>query len=117
MQQPAATQAPAAAASTATEAPATTAITGTSAAGASTAEIKPVKIGVLIPLTGALSEFGVPFQNAAKLAQQDLATAGYKVDLVFGDSETSAIPAVERVLASWSKSKACRHWSVLPLAA
>ncbi len=58
-------------------------------------EIKPVKIGVMIPLTGALSEFGVNFQRAAELAKKHLAAAGYDIELVFGDTETSAIPAVE----------------------
>lgn len=58
-------------------------------------EIKPAKIGVMIPLTGALSEFGVNFQRAAELAQKHLAAAGYEIELVFGDTETSAIPAVE----------------------
>ncbi len=58
-------------------------------------EIQPVKIGVMIPLTGALSEFGPNFQKAAELAQKHLAEAGYEIELVFGDTETNAIPAVE----------------------
>ncbi len=58
-------------------------------------EVKPAKIGVMIPLTGALSEFGPNFQKAAELAKKHLAEAGYEIELVFGDTETNAIPAVE----------------------
>ncbi|HIC94280.1 MAG TPA: amino acid ABC transporter substrate-binding protein [Anaerolineae bacterium] len=54
-----------------------------------------VKIGVLVPLTGALSEFGANFRMAADLAAKHLAEAGFPVELVYADTETSAMPAVE----------------------
>lgn len=59
------------------------------------AEIMPVKLGVMVPLTGPLSEFGGNFQKAVELAQKELAAAGYQVELKIGDTETSAIPAVD----------------------
>ncbi len=54
----------------------------------------PVKIGVLIPLTGALSEFGPHTQRAAELAVKHFKEAGLPLEVVVGDDETSAIPAV-----------------------
>lgn len=53
-----------------------------------------VKVGALVPLSGALAEFGPNFRKAADLAVQDLKAAGLVMELVVGDSETSAIPAV-----------------------
>ncbi len=54
-----------------------------------------IKIGELHPFTGPLSEFGEPEHNAALLAAKQLDEAGYTIETVFGDTETSAIPAVE----------------------
>lgn len=58
-------------------------------------EAKPVKIGALVPLTGALSEFGQGFRLAGDLAAEQLAAAGFPVSIQYGDTETSAIPGVE----------------------
>ena len=55
----------------------------------------PVKLGVMIPLTGPLQQFGPYFQQATELAQAHLGEAGYEIELLFGDTETSAVPAVE----------------------
>ena len=52
------------------------------------------KIGTLIPLTGALAEFGPNFRKAADLAANHLKEAGLILQLVHADDETSAIPAV-----------------------
>lgn len=52
----------------------------------------PVKIGALVPLSGALAEFGPNFQRAADLAIKHFKEAGLPLELVLGDSETSAIP-------------------------
>lgn len=54
-----------------------------------------VKMGGLVPLTGALSEFGKGFRNAGDLAAKQLKEAGFPIVLKFGDTETSAIPGVE----------------------
>ena len=54
-----------------------------------------LKIGVLIPFTGPLAEFGETFKRAADLAALHLQGAGFPVELVYADTETSAIPAVE----------------------
>jgi ABC-type branched-subunit amino acid transport system substrate-binding protein len=54
-----------------------------------------VKIGAIIPLTGALSEFGQGFRKAGDLVVKQLAEAGFPIDLKYTDDETSAIPGVE----------------------
>lgn len=56
---------------------------------------KEVKIGAIIPLTGALSEFGQAFRKAGELATEHLAAAGFPIVIKFADDETSAIPGVE----------------------
>jgi ABC-type branched-subunit amino acid transport system substrate-binding protein len=53
-----------------------------------------IKIGTLIPLTGALAEFGPNFRKAADLAAEHLQEAGLTLQLLHTDDETSAIPAV-----------------------
>ncbi len=60
-----------------------------------TKEAKAVKIGALVPLTGALSEFGQGFRLAGDLAAEQLAEAGFPIAIKYGDTETSAIPGVE----------------------
>jgi len=54
-----------------------------------------VKIGALVPLTGALSEFGEGFRKAGDLAAKQFGQAGFPIQLKYGDTETSAIPGVE----------------------
>ena len=54
-----------------------------------------VKIGELHPFTGPLSEFGEPEHRSALLAARHLKEAGYTIATIFGDTETSAIPAVD----------------------
>jgi ABC-type branched-subunit amino acid transport system substrate-binding protein len=54
-----------------------------------------VKMGALLPLTGALSEFGGSFRNAGDLAVKHLEEAGVSLELVYGDTETSAMPGVD----------------------
>ncbi len=58
-------------------------------------EVSALKIGEVHPFTGALAEFGEPEHNSALLAAKHLEEAGYKIETVFGDTETDAIPAVE----------------------
>ena len=53
-----------------------------------------MRIGTLIPLTGALAEFGPNFRRAADLAAAHLHEVGIELQLIHADSETSAIPAV-----------------------
>jgi len=59
----------------------------------------PLKIGILVPYTGALSDFGEPFANAAKLAVKEINEAGgvlgNDVVLVTGDSATEPVKAQE----------------------
>ena len=58
-------------------------------------EVSALKVGEMHPFTGPLAEFGEPEHNAALLAAKHLKEAGYEIETVFGDTETSAIPAVE----------------------
>jgi ABC-type branched-subunit amino acid transport system substrate-binding protein len=54
-----------------------------------------VKMGALVPLTGALSEFGEGFRKAGDLAVAQLEEAGVAIDFVYADTETSAMPGVD----------------------
>lgn len=52
-----------------------------------------IKVGTLMPHTGPLKEFGPNCQNGVALAAKQMAAAGLLINLVYEDSETSAIPA------------------------
>jgi branched-chain amino acid transport system substrate-binding protein len=54
-----------------------------------------VKMGVLIPLTGPLAEFGDAFRKVGFLTAVQLGEAGMPTELINVDTETSAVPAVE----------------------
>jgi len=58
-------------------------------------EAKAVKIGALLPLTGGLAEYGKGFRLSGDLAAEQLAEAGFPIEIKYGDTETSAIPGVE----------------------
>ncbi len=64
------------------------------AGGAKEKKAPVVKLGGLVPLTGALSEFGAGFRKAGDLAVEQLNNAGLKVEIKYGNTETSAIPGV-----------------------
>lgn len=63
--------------------------------GCAKKEKPPVKIGCLLPLTGALAEFGAGFQKGAVMAEKQFEEAGFPIVLKYADTETSAIPGVE----------------------
>jgi ABC-type branched-subunit amino acid transport system substrate-binding protein len=52
-----------------------------------------MKVGTLLDHTGPLKEWGPHHQNAVELAAKQMASAGFKIELVHADSETAAIPA------------------------
>ncbi len=52
-----------------------------------------IKVGTLVAHTGPLKEFGPNIQNGAVLAAKQMAAAGFEIELIHEDSETSAIPA------------------------
>ena len=54
---------------------------------------EPVKMGLLVPLTGTLAEKGRARYNAAQLAVQHLNEAGYPVEAIVADSETNPTAA------------------------
>jgi ABC-type branched-subunit amino acid transport system substrate-binding protein len=58
-------------------------------------DVETLKVGEMHPFTGPLAEFGEPEHQAALLAAKHLEEAGYTIETVFGDTETSAIPAVD----------------------
>jgi branched-chain amino acid transport system substrate-binding protein len=53
-----------------------------------------IKVGTLMAYTGALKEFGPNIENGIDLAAKQMAAAGFEVNLIKADTETSAIPAV-----------------------
>ncbi len=54
-----------------------------------------IKVGTLMAHTGPLKEFGPAIQNGAELAAKQMAAAGFEIQLIHEDSETSAIPATD----------------------
>ena len=52
-----------------------------------------IKVGTLLSHTGPLKEFGPAIQNGAVLADKQLGAAGFEIEMIHEDSETSAIPA------------------------
>ncbi len=57
--------------------------------------VAPVKLGGVIPLTGALAEFGQATRNAGDLAVAQFEEAGFPIIVKYADTETQAIPGVE----------------------
>ena len=72
---------------------------GTAAEGtlsrADTTPTDPLKIGILVPFTGDLSDFGPAFFDAAKLAAQEINAAGgvFGQDIVLVDADTGTVEA------------------------
>ena len=72
---------------------------GTAAEGtlsrADTTPTDPLKIGILVPFTGDLSDFGPAFFDVAKLAAQEINAAGgvFGQDIVLVDADTGTIEA------------------------
>lgn len=54
-----------------------------------------MKVGTLLPLTGASGDVGPDVQNGVLLAVKQMTSAGFAIELVHEDSETSAAPALE----------------------
>lgn len=52
-----------------------------------------IKVGTLLPHTGALKEWGPKHQEAAELAAKQMTAAGFEINLVNEDSETASGPA------------------------
>lgn len=52
-----------------------------------------VKVGTLFDHSGALKDWGPRHQNAAELAAQQMAAAGFTIEFVHEDSQTAAEPA------------------------
>jgi len=52
-----------------------------------------IKVGTLLALSGPLKEPGPEVQNGAILAAKQLASAGFTIELIHADSQTSAMPA------------------------
>jgi branched-chain amino acid transport system substrate-binding protein len=59
----------------------------------SSASAAEIKVGTLLSHTGPLKEFGPNIQNGAVLAAKQLGAAGFEIQMIHEDSETSAIPA------------------------
>lgn len=55
---------------------------------------QPLKVGTLMTMTGPLKEFGPNILNGAKLAAKQMTDAGFPIDVMNQDTQTSAIPGV-----------------------
>ena len=55
---------------------------------------KEMKVGTLLAHTGGLGEFGPMLKDGINLAAEQMGAAGFDIELIHEDSETSAIPAV-----------------------
>jgi ABC-type branched-subunit amino acid transport system substrate-binding protein len=58
--------------------------------GVTDAQDQGIKIGTLLPLTGALKDWGPGHQNAVELAARQMVSAGFPMELIHQDSQTSA---------------------------
>jgi ABC-type branched-subunit amino acid transport system substrate-binding protein len=52
-----------------------------------------IKVGTLMAQTGPLKEYGPPIQKGAIIAADQLAKAGFQIQLIHEDSETAPVPA------------------------
>jgi ABC-type branched-subunit amino acid transport system substrate-binding protein len=52
-----------------------------------------VKVGTLMAQTGPLKEYGPPIQRGAIIAADQMAKAGFTIQLIHEDSETAPVPA------------------------
>ncbi len=52
-----------------------------------------IKVGTLMAHTGPLKEYGPAIQKGAIIAAKQMAAAGFEIELIHEDSETSPIPA------------------------
>lgn len=72
---------------------------GSGTSGGGGGDVSEVKLGVLVPLTGQLADFGGPGSTAANLAAEQVNTAGadtgFKVTLVTEDTKTDPQAAQE----------------------
>lgn len=62
---------------------------------------RPVRIGVLLPLSGSMAEYGENGRDGLVLAKEDLARQGKKVELLVqdtGDSPEGTVTAVKRLI-------------------
>ena len=54
-----------------------------------------LRIGVILPETGALGAYGVPMIGAVRLAEEDILAAGGAIEVIYGDSGTDPDVATE----------------------
>ena len=52
-----------------------------------------IKVGTLMAQTGPLKEYGPPIQKGAIIAADQMARAGFQIELIHEDSETAPVPA------------------------
>lgn len=91
---------------------------GSASNGGGGGNVSELKLGVLVPLTGALADFGKPGSTAANLAAEQLNTAGadkdFKVTLVTEDTKTdgqSAQEAATKVIESDGVAAIAGPWA------
>ncbi len=76
---------------------------------AASGEVKVIKLGALLPLTGALSSFGENDKAALEIAEEDINTffnktgLPYQVEIVFEDTETKPDVALQKLQSLYSQ--------------
>ncbi len=78
-----------------TERSQTTGVMAATPPAPATAADPTLKIGVILPETGALSAYGVPMISAVRFAEEDILAAGGAVEFIYADSGTDADVASE----------------------
>jgi len=68
-------------------------------------EFEPVKMGLLIPLTGTYSESGADLDKATQLAAEHLREAGYPIDLFKHDTQSNKEMAYNSAKTRFDKKK------------
>lgn len=65
------------------------------AAPAAGGEAGPLKVGVILPETGALGSYGTPMISSVRLAEEDILAAGGDIEVTYADSGTDPDVASE----------------------
>lgn len=70
---------------------------------------KPFKIGIILPLTGALAEYGVAAKNGFEMAKQENSEVFKNIELIYDDSQYDG----KKTLTSFQKFKVTENVSLL----
>ena len=66
---------------------------------------KSLKVGVVLPLTGDLSDYGLGCKQGIELAVSELNTQGYKINLLFRDNQSNDQQTRSQIFDAIDKDK------------